>query len=149
MRQPKGKSRTDWERVKHESEANAPIPYDREDGPYDPNNDAAVERYWKTATIIRRPGQRGPQKAPTKQRITIRLSQDIVEHFRAEGVGWQTRMDEALREWLKSGRKKSANRARAMKAVVGIWKDRTDIGDTEKYVRNLRKGSRMERLKEK
>ena len=62
MRQPKAKSRTDWDRVKRESDANAPIPYDPEDGPYDPNNDAAVEAHWKAGTIVRRPGQRGPQK---------------------------------------------------------------------------------------
>jgi len=44
--------------------------------------------------------KRGPQKAPTKERITIRLSRDVVEKFRATGVGWQTRMDVALRDWL-------------------------------------------------
>ena len=108
MRRPKAKSRTDWDRVKRESDANAPIPYDPEDGPYDPNNDAAVEAHWKAGTIVRRPGQRGPQKAPTKERITIRLSQDIVEHFRSEGGGWQTRMDEALRDWLKRRHTKAA-----------------------------------------
>lgn len=43
---------------------------------------------------------RGPQKAPTKERVTIRLSRDVVERFRATGDGWQTRMDAALKEWL-------------------------------------------------
>lgn len=50
----------------------------------------------------RRAGLRGPQKAPTKERITIRLSRDVVESFRATGDGWQTRMDAALKDWLKS-----------------------------------------------
>jgi uncharacterized protein (DUF4415 family) len=45
--------------------------------------------------------KRGPQKAPTKQRITIRLSQEVVERFRATGEGWQVRVDTALRDWLK------------------------------------------------
>ena len=45
-----------------------------------------------------RPG-RGPQKAPVKERISIRLSADTVEYFRATGAGWQTRIDEALQEW--------------------------------------------------
>ncbi|MBT9333178.1 BrnA antitoxin family protein [Paracidobacterium acidisoli] len=108
MRRPKIKSQTDWERVKRESGADAPIAWEPEDGPYDPNDEAAVEAYWKAATIVRRPGQRGPQKAPTKERITIRLSHDIVEHFRSTGGGWQTRMDEALREWMKGRRKKAA-----------------------------------------
>jgi len=30
--------------------------------------------------------------------------------------------------------------------IVGIWKDRTDLPDTQTYVRNLRKGTRLERL---
>jgi uncharacterized protein (DUF4415 family) len=45
---------------------------------------------------------RGPQKAPTKQRMTIRLSRDVLDRFRATGRGWQTRLDAALREWLES-----------------------------------------------
>ena len=47
-------------------------------------------------------GVRGPQKTPTKERITIRLSPDVVEQFRATGDGWQTRVDAALQDWLKS-----------------------------------------------
>jgi len=46
-------------------------------------------------------GVRGPQKTPTKERITIRLSREVVEQFRESGEGWQTRVDTALREWLK------------------------------------------------
>jgi uncharacterized protein (DUF4415 family) len=44
---------------------------------------------------------RGAQKTPTKERITIRLSHDVVSRFRASGTGWQRRVDAALREWLK------------------------------------------------
>jgi len=43
---------------------------------------------------------RGPQKAPTKEQISIRLSRDVLDGFRAFGDGWQTRMDAALRDWL-------------------------------------------------
>ncbi len=32
---------------------------------------------------------------------TIRLDADIVETFRAQGPMWQTRINDALREWLK------------------------------------------------
>lgn len=45
---------------------------------------------------------RGPQKTPTKERITIRLSPEVVQPFRATGEGWQTRVDAALKDWLKS-----------------------------------------------
>jgi uncharacterized protein (DUF4415 family) len=41
-------------------------------------------------------------KAPKKERTTLRLSQDVLERFRATGPGWQTRIDAALREWLES-----------------------------------------------
>jgi uncharacterized protein (DUF4415 family) len=44
--------------------------------------------------------RRGRQKAPTKQRTTIRLSPDVLQRFRATGRGWQGRIDRALREWL-------------------------------------------------
>jgi uncharacterized protein (DUF4415 family) len=51
--------------------------------------------------LRRKVGVRGPQKAPTKERITIRLSREVVEVFRATGDGWQTRVDAALRDWLR------------------------------------------------
>jgi hypothetical protein len=37
-------------------------------------------------------------------------------------------------------------RRAAMLGIVGIWKDRTDLPDTETYVRNLRKGRRIKTL---
>ena len=40
-----------------------------------------------------------------------------------------------------------AERREAMEAIVGIWKDRTDLPDsTEEYVRSLRRDTRLERL---
>ena len=47
-------------------------------------------------------GVRGTQKAPTKERISIRLSREVVEEFRESGEGWQTRVDAALRDWLET-----------------------------------------------
>jgi len=52
------------------------------------------------ATLLGKLGVRGPQKAPTKELISIRLSRDVVESFRSTGDGWQTRMDYALKEWI-------------------------------------------------
>ena len=37
-----------------------------------------------------------------KDRITIRLSPDVTAAFRASGEGWQTRMDAALKDWLRT-----------------------------------------------
>lgn len=44
---------------------------------------------------------RGKQKAPTKVAVTLRYSPEVIEAFRATGKGWQTRMDEALKDWLR------------------------------------------------
>lgn len=52
----------------------------------------------------RRPGR--PPAEITKERITIRLSRDVVGRFRATGAGWQTRMDTALKDWLKTHKPK-------------------------------------------
>lgn len=41
---------------------------------------------------------RGPQKAPTKTLVSLRLSPDVLEKFKAGGPGWQSRIDEALRK---------------------------------------------------
>jgi uncharacterized protein (DUF4415 family) len=42
--------------------------------------------------------RRGPQKAPTKIPVSIRLSPEVVQHFKAKGPGWQSRIDDALRK---------------------------------------------------
>ncbi len=31
----------------------------------------------------------------------MRPAQEVVDHFRAGGRGWQTRIDHALRDWIK------------------------------------------------
>jgi uncharacterized protein (DUF4415 family) len=42
-----------------------------------------------------------PPQAVTKTSIKLRLDPDIIASFRAMGHGWQTRMNDALKEWLK------------------------------------------------
>ncbi len=41
---------------------------------------------------------RGPQKAPTKEMISVRLDRDLVERLRATGPGWQARINDTLRK---------------------------------------------------
>ncbi|TCV71380.1 BrnA antitoxin family protein [Neorhizobium sp. S3-V5DH] len=41
-----------------------------------------------------------PKSDQTKISTTIRLDADILERFRAGGPGWQSRINEALRDWL-------------------------------------------------
>lgn len=55
-----------------------------------------------SASLRRKLKLRGAQKAPTKERITIRLSANVVQHFRQTGAGWQTRLNAALEAWLEA-----------------------------------------------
>jgi uncharacterized protein (DUF4415 family) len=43
-----------------------------------------------------------PRSAHPKERINIRLSHEVVTHFKSSGDGWQTRIDSALKEWLRT-----------------------------------------------
>jgi len=50
-------------------------------------------------TVVRRGRPRG---AANKQQVAIRLDQDVIARFKASGAGWQTRMNDALKDWLKT-----------------------------------------------
>ena len=43
---------------------------------------------------------RGPQRAPKKVPVSIRLSSEVLEHFKAGGPGWQGRIDDTLKKAL-------------------------------------------------
>jgi len=71
--------------------------------PYDPNDATSVKAFWEKGRV-RLPGQRGPQKQPTKVAVTVRYSPEVVEYFRATGEGWQTRMNDALLAYVRRHR---------------------------------------------
>ena len=98
-------SETDWARVLRQKEGDR-IPYEPGDGPYDPNDAEATDAWFAHADLIRdgkvvRRGKRGPQKAPTKKLVSLRLSPEVIDHFKSTGRGWQTRIDGALLESIK------------------------------------------------
>ena len=43
-----------------------------------------------------------PALDSTKISTTIRLSPEVIENFKAAGDGWQTRIDLALKDWIKN-----------------------------------------------
>ena len=45
-----------------------------------------------------------PKAAVTKPHVNIRLDADVLKAFKTTGPGWQTRINQALREWLKKGK---------------------------------------------
>jgi uncharacterized protein (DUF4415 family) len=54
----------------------------------------------RQALAKKRQGQRGAQQHPTKLAVTVRYSPEVIAYFKATGAGWQTRMNDALREWV-------------------------------------------------
>ncbi len=42
-----------------------------------------------------------PQGSGKKEQVTLRLDTDILEQFKATGNGWQTRINDVLRDWIK------------------------------------------------
>ena len=80
------------------------IPTSQEEARIQAGIDAAPDAYslsdeeWEKVKPIVRIGR--PKAEVTKERITIRLSRDVVTQFRATGEGWQTRMDSALRQFI-------------------------------------------------
>ncbi|MGY6274782.1 BrnA antitoxin family protein [Methylomonas sp. MgM2] len=48
-----------------------------------------------------KPSRGRPVAESRKVPISIRLSPEVVDAFKATGRGWQSRLDDALKEWLK------------------------------------------------
>jgi uncharacterized protein (DUF4415 family) len=46
--------------------------------------------------------RRGLKPAPKKQRVTIRLDDDVLEWFRAQGEGYQIRINSLLRAYMEA-----------------------------------------------
>ncbi|MBF0427204.1 MAG: BrnA antitoxin family protein [Magnetococcales bacterium] len=64
----------------------------------DPDNPPLNDR--ELALFRRREGR--PPEYATEVSTTVRLDADVISAFRATGKGWQTRMNAALKEWLKT-----------------------------------------------
>ena len=61
----------------------------------DPDNPAWTEEMLG-APVLKR--GRGPQVAPTKVLTSIRLDEDVLEYFKSQGSGYQSRINDALRK---------------------------------------------------
>lgn len=55
-----------------------------------------------TAGEMLKPKRGRPTAANPKEHVNIRLDADVVGAFKGSGAGWQTRINNALREWLKA-----------------------------------------------
>ncbi|MEN9588552.1 MAG: hypothetical protein RLZZ481_338 [Pseudomonadota bacterium] len=64
----------------------------------DPDAYSLTDAEWAAVQPLVKIGR--PRAEITKERITIRLSRDVLASFRATGQGWQTRVDGALRQYI-------------------------------------------------
>ncbi len=94
---------TDWERVKREAAADTPL--DDQTGPYDPSDAAAVSAYWQQASITR--GRGRPPVTVKRPTLNMRVDAEVLDAFKATGPGWQTRINELLRDAVKHGLSKA------------------------------------------
>ena len=76
--------------------------------PIDPDSPRTTVSDWDGAVmkrggvVVGRVNTRGPNRRPVKEQVAIRYSPEVLNAFRATGAGWQTRMDAALKDWLKT-----------------------------------------------
>ena len=72
----------------------------------DPDATPLTDVEWEAAVPAVRRGR--PSADNPKQLVSIRYDADVIEAFKAEGPGWQTRINTVLREWLADRNKKPA-----------------------------------------
>jgi len=98
-------SGTDWDRLKTMPD---------EEIVYDDDAPRTDDAFWGRAVTSsgggqkaileaiekRSQGELGPQKTPIKVSITILVDQRVLDYFKAGGKGWQTRLNQALVDFV-------------------------------------------------
>lgn len=88
QRRAQGEDHTDWRKVDAQSDEAIEAAIDQEEeGDFD----------WAKVEV-------GTPMA--KQQLTVRFDMDVVEWFRAQGAGYQTRMNQVLRSYVEAHRRK-------------------------------------------
>jgi uncharacterized protein (DUF4415 family) len=80
----------DWDRIKRLTEEEI-----EEWSRTDPDHPGADAAFWKGV----------PAKSPEKQAISIKLDRDLLDYFKAEGRGYQTRINAVLRHYVERMKK--------------------------------------------
>lgn len=66
----------------------------------DPDAVPLTEEQWEQIKPLVRRGR--PLGSGTKAQVTLRLDVDVLEKFRASGDGWQTRINDVLKSWIRT-----------------------------------------------
>ena len=80
-------SQTDWEALEEKTDEEI-----REAIESDPDTYFLDEDWFEAATFV--------NPSAEKERISIRLDEDILEFFRSQGRGYQSRINKVLREYM-------------------------------------------------
>jgi hypothetical protein len=82
------------------------------------------------------------------RRTQLYLEDDMWQALRVRARQSGSTMSELVRKAIRDTYLGSSiDRKAAMDGIMGLWKDRADIGDPQEYVRKLRKDTRLDRLK--
>lgn len=79
-------SKTDWTRVMNMSQEEADANADS-----DPDDFTNDPEFWKNARLV---------FPVTKEKVSLRLDSDILDHFRQQGRGYQTMINAVLRAYV-------------------------------------------------
>ena len=85
----KGKGQTDWERLRREQEAGLEQEVDPDEGEFD----------WSQARVV---------MPPSKQAISVRIDRDVLDFFKSQGRGYQTRINAVLRSYMEAKQRRIA-----------------------------------------
>jgi metal-responsive CopG/Arc/MetJ family transcriptional regulator len=81
------------------------------------------------------------------RRTQLYLDEDLWKRLHIHSRQRRKSISELVREAVRDKYgSPTINRRQAMMAIVGMWKDREDLPETEEYVRRLRKGKRLKRM---
>jgi uncharacterized protein (DUF4415 family) len=99
-----------------------PIVPDRDDPPRFTREMAERGRHMIGNRVIREARPRGRplrKEGERKEKVTLRLSPEVLTFFRAQGVGWQTRIDRLLLDHARHGAHETGSVRGTRKRAVG------------------------------
>jgi uncharacterized protein (DUF4415 family) len=101
--------RTDWERLEKMSDEDV-----EEAVAEDEDQELLPAEWFQAATLV--------DPAADKKRITIRLDQDVIDFFKGQGEGYQTRINKVLRAYV------------LMRKLRNLLSEETEHGDLQPFL---------------
>jgi uncharacterized protein (DUF4415 family) len=89
------KTKTDWSRLHREQDEDAPIAYD-EDAP------ETSATFWANAEVV---------MPSHKTHVSMRLDDDIIDYFKQEGRGYQSKINAVLKAYVRTHPKQQGHHA--------------------------------------